>query len=206
MKKWLYAWVIFLFVLGAYGERPSTNCVDWTSAPSVLEYIDGLVGHFKKARLISDPVMTNNMVSANNLWVECLNFEIATNNYAEMAMFLRKRYEMLNFIASLSSFSHKAPAVRMASRTMLDKIRPVKATGRGEPVARPPSRNPWPIIEVLPEHTPEMIMQITEENCVTSNRYEKWKQDYNNDVAKKDFFKALQSISAKLELFSRLGE
>ena len=164
----------------------------------VVEYLGDLAEHVGVAACVAEPELTNIAVSANQLWVECLNFNIETNDFAVSASLLAKRKRILDILAGFSSFSLSDTNVLCASNAMLEKIRPVKSIGRGHPVARPPLLNPWQPLDVQPDDSPQRVLEITEHNLVCSNRYEKWKADYSEDLNKRFFFDNLQSLYAKL--------
>ena len=183
----------------ARGDDSATNAVDWTCASSVVEYLGNLAEHIGVAASIAEPELTNIAVSANQLWVECLNFDIGTNDFAASASLLIRRKRVLDILAGFSSLSLSDTNVLCASNSMLEKIRPIKSIGRGRPVARPPLFNPWPPLDVQPGDSPQRALEIAEWNLVHSNRYEKWKADYSEDLNKRKFFDNLQSLYGKLD-------
>ena len=183
----------------AHGDNSTTNGVDWTCASSVIEHLGDLAEHIGVAACISEPELTNIAVSANQLWVECLNFNIETNDFAASALLLIRRKRVLDILAGFSSFSLSDTNVLQASNAMIERIRPVKSIGRGQPVARPPLFNPWPPIDVQPGDSPQRALEIAEWNFVHSNRYEQWKADYSVDLNKRKFYDNLQSLYRKLD-------
>ena len=183
----------------AHGDNSTTNGVDWTCASSVVEYLGDLAEHIGVAACVSEPELTNIAVSANQLWVECLNFNIETNDFADSALLLIRRKRVLDILAGFSSFSLSDTNVLCASNAMRGKIRPIKSIGRGRPVARPPLFNPWPPLDVQPGDSPQRALEIAEWNLVHSNRYEQWKADYSEDLNKRYFYENLQSLYGKLD-------
>ena len=68
-----------------------TNKVDWTSAEATVEYISALTDEYPLHNTIPRSMLAPIRIPAHELWRECLNFEIPTNDLKTAAVLVLKK-------------------------------------------------------------------------------------------------------------------
>lgn len=190
------AGIIIAFV--CRGEFQYTNQVDWASAPSVIGYLDALLVEKGSSCNVEDSDLTNIVVSAIDIWRECLNFNVDTNQYQQSAEMLRLREKELFVIMRMQPVlkSHSGYA---AATNCLARLKPMKDIGRGRPLPRPLLN----IAHVATNATERDLCQIAAINTARSNSYHSALASYRRDQQKREFYLALFSFYSTLDFMTR---
>lgn len=190
--------LIVTCVLEVYIATAQTNVVDWSSASSVVSYLDNIVDSRHGAKNVLSNDLANINVSAYDLWAECLRFDISTNDYAAMSRFLKLREDVLFVVMRMESFT-RTDRGRIAATNFLAKVSAVKAAGRGRPVPMPQLI----CVQAPSNASQEEIQRVANVNMALSNQYVVAVQQFENDKMKRKFYDALESFCSFLEFWSR---
>lgn len=189
---------LVICVMAVSALLAETNSTDWTSAKSVVSYLNTLVinRHGAKNVLASD--LADIAVPADALWMECLETNIDTNDFVSATRLLKQKKECLFLVMQMVSFSNSVTN-QIAAANFLSYAEPLLNSTRN-------NIHPLPrIIQIgIPANaTPVEIQQISTANSSLSNEYHLAVSKFKTGQENRNFHDALQSLCSFLSFWMR---
>lgn len=179
-------------------QNSVSDCVDWTSAPSVLAHIERLVSQYGTAETIPLTELSNIVVSADCLWTNCLDFTILTNDFTIGKQQVAVKKESLRIISRMDSFSRNAQN-RSAALAMMNQIKSLRNVDMGNPLPYPVRINRQETIST--NDSPGEVQRKTLINELAASNHAASVSAYFQDQAKRLFYRELRFLNLVLDVY-----